>query len=179
MPKKARPSLNKRPNLKDIFFTSILFENNYIKHNKSLSKLFSKSQLRKEYYSSIKLKELKNQIEKFESSEKFIPNEKLIEKYLSSPDKFINKKYAKTINLQKRIKISQKKYKPKLLLNKNIYTMPNIKSKRTKNLYLEINNIQKESDINKKKVKNSKYDYNCQKTDKILKNSIKKNKFNE
>lgn len=174
MPKKGRPSLNKTPNMKDIFFTSIPFENNYIKYNKSLNKLFSKSKLRKEYYSSIKLKELKNQVEKFESSEKFIPNEKIIEKYLSSPDRFINKKYSKTINLKKRMKISKKKCKSKLLLNKNVYTIPNTKSKRSKSLYLELNNIQKESDINKNNVKNSKFDYNFEKTDKILKNSLKK-----
>ena len=175
MPKKARASLNRLSNIKNTFFTSIPIENyNYIKQNKSLNKLFSKSKLRKEYYSSIKLKELKNQVEKFETSEKFIPNEKMIEKYLSSPDRFINKKYAKTINLKKRIKLGQTKCKSKLLLNKNIYSMPNTKSKRSKSLYLEINNIQKESDVNKNNVKNSKYDYNYEKTDKILKNSMKK-----
>ena len=173
MPKKVRPSLYKTPHIKNTFFTSIPIDN-YVKNNKSLSKLLSKTQLRKEYYSSIKLKELKNQVKKFETSEKFIPNEKIIEKYLSSPDRFINKKYAKTINLKKRIKMAQKKCKSKLLLNKNIYTVPSTKSKRSKSLYLEINNIQKESDNNKQNVRHTKYDYNCEKTDKILKNAIKK-----
>ena len=76
----------------------------------------------------------------FENSENFQPNEKIIEKYLSSPERFINEKYTKTIYLKKRIKININD-KPKLRNKKIIYSIPNTKSNKSKILYNKINNI--------------------------------------
>ena len=109
----------------------------------------------------------------FENSENFQPNEKIIEKYLSSPERFINEKYTKIIYLKKRIKININD-KPKLRNKKIIYSIPNTKSNISKILYIKINNIHKESDINKTNVKRSKSGNNYEKTNKILKNAFKK-----
>ena len=174
LPTTQRLSLKGNPSLHETFFTSIPIDNNIHKRNSQNSKIsFSKFKLRKENYNTIKLKELKNQIQKFESSENFQPNEKIIEKYLSSPERFINEKYTKTINLKKRIKININD-KPKLRNKKIIYSIPNTKSNKSKILYNKINNIHKESDINKTNVKRSKSGNNYEKTNKILKNAFKK-----
>lgn len=177
-------SFNENMASPETFFTSIPIENNTKKYNSkeienskknsqtSFSKIFQKLKIKKNYYEMLKLKELKNQVHKFEMSENFQPNEKLIEKYLSSPDKFINKKYEKSLNL-KNLKLNLKdipKYDNKTIL----YTIPYKKSDKSKYLYETINNLQKDSEINKNNVINSKYDYNYEKTDKILKNALKR-----
>lgn len=161
------------------FFTSIPIENNS-KRNSQTSKISNSKQyiLRKQYYDAIKLKELQNQVYKFETSENFLPNEKIIEKYLTSSERFINRKYTKKLNLKKRIKLSSCE-KQKIILKKMDYSIPNTKSKKAKNLYVQINNLEKESDINLFDVKNSKKDSNHEKTDKILKNALKKLKNDE
>ena len=178
-------SLNENMASPVTFFTTIPIENNNTKKYNSkeienskknslnsFSKIFQKLKIKKNYYEMLKLKELKNQIHKFEMSEKFQPNEKLIEKYLSSPDKFINKKYEKSLNL-KNLKINLKDM-PKYDNKKILYTIPHKKSNKSNPLYEAINNLQKDSEINKNNVINSKYDYNYEKTDKILKNALKR-----
>lgn len=174
IPKNPRFSFSETTNIQDTFFTSIPIDINSskcISRNSKIS-LYSKIKLRKENYDAIKLKELKNQVHKFEISENFLPNEQKIEKYMTSPDRFINRKYTKTINLLKGLKIN-KQEKPKIL-RKDDYTIPRTKSSKSRNLYLKINDVQKESDLNKINVKSSKNDFNYTKTDKILKNVLKK-----
>ena len=168
-----RCSLNESPSIQQTFFTSIPIEKASKRNSQSSKISFSKLKLRREYYKSIKLKELINQVKKFEISENFQPNEKIIEKYLSSPDRFVNKKNSKKINLKKKFIINPKINKI-LEVNKNVYTIPSSKSNKSKSLYEMINNIHKESDTNKINVFYRKFDNNYEKTDKILKNALKK-----
>ena len=98
----------------ETFFTSIPIEiNNSSKkfNNKEtenskrnsqnlMMSLIQKLRLKKNFYETLKLKELKNQIHKFEISEHFQPSEQLIEKYLSSPDIFIISFYLITFLLK-------------------------------------------------------------------------------
>lgn len=170
IPSNHRLSLRGSSNFQDTFFTSIQINNNSSKHISKNSKtsLYSKIKLRRENYKAIKLTELKDQVQKFEISENFLPNEQTIEKYMTTPDRFINKKYDKKI---KGFKVNKKEI-PKIF--RNAYTIPRTKSSKSRNLYLKINEVEKESDLNKINVKNKKYDFNYTKTDKILKNVLKK-----
>lgn len=173
-PKRSRRcTLNESPSAQKTFFTSIPIEKASKRNSMSSKNSYSRLKLRKEYYNAIKLKELKNQVKKFESSEKFHPNEKIIEKYLSSPDRFTNKKINKKINLRKKLRINWQKNSI-MSINNNVYTVPSTKSNKSKSLYEKINSVHKESDINRINVKYTKYDYNYEKTDKILKNALKK-----
>ena len=173
-PKRSRRcTLNESPSAQKTFFTSIPIEKASKRNSMSSKNSYSRLKLRKEYYNAIKLKELKNQVKKFESSEKFHPNEKIIEKYLSSPDRFTNKKINKKINLRKKLRINWQKDSI-MSINNNVYTVPITKSNKSKSLYEKINSVHKASDINRINVKYTKYDYNYEKTDKILKNALKK-----
>ena len=173
-PKRSRRcTLNESPSAQKTFFTSIPIEKASKRNSMSSKNSYSRLKLRKEYYNAIKLKELKSQVKKFESSEKFHPNEKIIEKYLSSPDRFTNKKINKKINLRKKLRINWQKNSI-MSINNNVYTVPSTKSNKSKSLYEKINSVHKESDINRINVKYTKYDYNYEKTDKILKNALKK-----
>lgn len=173
-PKRPRRcTLNESPSAQQTFFTSIPIEKASKRNSMSSKNSYSRLKLRKEYYNAIKLKELKNQVKKFESSEKFHPNEKIIEKYMSSPDRFTNKKINKKINLRKKLKINWQKDSI-MSINNNVYTVPITKSNKSKSLYEKINSVHKESDINRINVKYTKFDYNYEKTDKILKNALKR-----
>ena len=179
LPKTPRLTSKGNPTIFETFFTSIPIEDNNISkennQNSNISSLFTKLKLKKENYDTIKLKELKNQIQKFENSENFQPNEKIIEKYLSSPERFINEKHSKRISLRKKKKININiKDKIKLLNTKNTYSIPLCKSNKYLILYDKINSIYKEADINKMNVNKSKSCDNYEKTNKILKNSLKK-----
>ena len=179
LPKTPRLTSKGNPTIFETFFTSIPIEDNNISkennQNSNISSLFTKLKLKKENYDTIKLKELKNQIQKFENSENFQPNEKIIEKYLSSPERFINEKHSKRISLRKKKKININiKDKIKLLNTKNTYSIPLCKSNKYLILYDKINSIYKEADINKMNVNKSKSCDNYEKTNKILKNALKK-----
>ena len=170
----------------ETFFTSIPVDINSSKkfnkkeenskrnnQNLMMMSLIQKLKLNKNYYETLKLKELKNQVHKFENSESFQPNEQLIEKYLSSPDIFINKKNAKK-KYKKKLKLFKENYNPALDKNKLIFTIHKKKSKESNYIYKTINYLEKESEIYKNNVINSKCDYNYEKTDNILKNALKK-----
>ena len=179
LPKTPRLTSKGNPTIFETFFTSIPIEDNNISkennQNSNISSLFTKLKLKKENYDTIKLKEFKNQIQKFENSENFQPNEKIIEKYLSSPERFINEKHSKRISLRKKKKININiKDKIKLLNTKNTYSIPLCKSNKYLILYDKINSIYKEADINKMNVNKSKSCDNYEKTNKILKNALKK-----
>ena len=174
LPKTPRHTSKGNPTLLETFFTSIPIEDNNIsKENtqNSIISLFTKLKLKKENYDTIKLKELKNQIQKFENSENFQPNEKIIAKNLSSPERFINEKHSKRICLRK----NKKNIKQINSLSTNkTYSVPSSKSNKYLNLYNKINSIYKEADINKINVQKSKSGDNYEKTNKILKNALKK-----
>ena len=131
-PKRSRRcTLNESPSAQKTFFTSIPIEKASKRNSMSSKNSYSRLKLRKEYYNAIKLKELKSQVKKFESSEKFHPNEKIIEKYLSSPDRFTNKKINKKINLRKKLRINWQKNSI-MSINNNVYTVPSTKSNKSK-----------------------------------------------
>ena len=155
------------------FFTSLALKNNS-KGNSQNSKIsYSKHfNLRKQYYEAIKLKELKSQVKKFETSESFQPNEQIIEKYLSSPDRFINRKCTKKLHLKNKIKLNYCENQ-KIFLKNLEHSIPKTKTKKSKKIYEKLNYIEKESDINSFEVKNSKIDSRHEKTEKIF-NSLKK-----
>ena len=175
--KTSTKSVKETPSIPPTFFTSVPLEKTSKRNsNDSKSWAYSKLLLRKEYYNAIKLNELKIQVKKFENSENFEANKKIIEKYLSSPDRFKNEKNSKHFNLKKKLRINSQK-KPRMIFENNIYSTPKTKSNKSKSLYERINIIEKESDMNKIYVEYSKIDHNYEKTDKILKNALKKIKI--
>lgn len=124
------------------------------------------------FHEEIKLKELKKEINKFEISGNFLPNEKLIKKNLSSPEKFINKKYERNRYFKKNQLI--KKTYPTIVRKKLIFSFSSKKPKKRSQLFNAINTIEKDSEIHKKDFQNIKNDNDYEKTEKMLKNSFKK-----
>ena len=179
-------SLNNTPTLTETFFTSIPIESNTIKNFKSIENkskrnsinslltIIPKLKIKRNYYEKIQLKELKEQIHQFEISKNFESNEKIIKSNLLSPEKFINQKYTKKIDNKTRIKINTDA-KPKLNIKKLGHPIQHFKSNESKYLYKIINNLETESEKYKNNVKNIKYYYKYNKTERLLKNILNGN----
>ena len=104
---KVSNTLTKKNIYNETFFTGISnIDNNNIPNKKYIvpkqSLSFGKirslnqnlyNQYQKELYEEIKLKNLKDEIYKFEISDKYQPDDKIIQENLSSPNTFINKKF--------------------------------------------------------------------------------------
>ena len=88
------------PSAHDTFFTSIPIESNTIKKYggskrtsiTSLLEIIPQLKPKRNYFNIVHLKELKHQIQNFETSKNFDPNEKKIKEYLSTPERFSSKK---------------------------------------------------------------------------------------
>ena len=176
---------NKNPPSQETFFTSIPIDPIIKKFNnkENINKKNSKTTLltivpqlknKKSYYNNIHLKELKSQVLKFENSKNFDANEKKIEKFISNQDRFINKKFSTKVEVGKRIKLKVEG-KSKIFAKNNKSTMPHIRPGTSRTLYKIIDDLQKESEGNNDKVMKIKYDYNYDRTDRVLKNVLNGN----
>lgn len=168
------------PSAHDTFFTSIPIDSNTIKKYggskrssiTSLLEIIPQLKPKTNYFNIIHLKELKNQIQNFETSKNFDPNEKKIAEYLSSPERFSSKKYTNKIDFRKRIKINQE-IRPKITMKKAMLTTPNnIKSNVSKSLYKIMNNLQTKSEKNSKSANVIKHNYKYDMTDRVLRNVL-------
>ena len=176
---------NQNPPSQETFFTSIPIDLIIKKFNnkENINKKNSKTTLltivpqlknKKSYYNNIHLKELKSQVLKFENSKNFDANEKKIEKFISNQDRFINKKFSTKVKVGKRIKLKVEG-KSKIFAKNNKSTMPHIRPGTSRTLYKIIDDLQKESEGNNDKVMKIKYDYNYDRTDRVLKNVLNGN----
>ena len=176
---------NQNPPSQETFFTSIPIDPIIKKFNnkENINKKNSKTTLltivpqlknKKSYYNNIHLKELKSQVLKFENSKNFDANEKKIEKFISNQDRFINKKFSTKVEVGKRIKLKVEG-KSKIFAKNNKSTMPHIRPGTSRTLYKIIDDLQKESEGNNDKVMKIKYDYNYDRTDRVLKNVLNGN----
>lgn len=164
------------PSAHDTFFTSIPIESNTIKKYggskrtsiTSLLEIIPQLKPKRNYFNIVHLKELKHQIQNFETSKNFDPNEKKIKEYLSTPERFSSKKYTNKIDFRKKIKINQE-IRPKITMKKTIHMTPNnIKSNVSKCLYKIMNNLQTKSEKYSKSVNYIKHNYKYDMTDRIL-----------
>ena len=176
---------NQNPFSQETFFTSIpidpimkKFNNkeNISKRTEMTSLLTTVPQLKskRNYYNNIHLKELKSQVRNFENSKNFDANEKKIKKFISAPDRFINKKFSTKVEVGKRIKLKVDG-KSKIFAKNNETTIPHIRPRTSRTLYKIMDDLQKESEENNDKVMKIKYDYNYDKTDRVLKNVLNGN----
>lgn len=168
------------PSIHDTFFTSIPIDSNTIKKHgtskrssiTSLLEIIPQIKPKTNYFNIIHLKELKNQIQNFESSKNFEPNEKKITEYLSSPERFSSKKYTNKIDFRKKIKINQE-IRPKITMKRTMLTTPNnIRSNVSKSLYKIMNNLQTKSEKYSKSANVIKHNYKYDMTDRVLRNVL-------
>ena len=86
----------------------------------------------------------------------------------------INKKFSTKVEVGKRIKLKVEG-KSKIFAKNNKSNMPHIRPGTSRTLYKIIDDLQKESEGNNDKVMKIKYDYNYDRTDRVLKNVLNGN----
>ena len=182
-PKYTGRSVNKYQTLTRTLLTSIPVDK---RSSKKISKYLnsklsshSRFKLRKQYYDLMKLRDLKMQIKKFENSKAFLPNEKIIEKYNSSPERYISKKYQKIGDSKKRVKIYPICKSKLFSTEEDNYTLSTMKANTPKHIYETMNTLEKESETNRKDILNSKKDLNYERTNEFKKALKKFNTKNE
>ena len=127
------------------------------------------SQYQKELYESVKLKNLKEEIHKFEISEKYQPDEKIIQENLSSPNTFINKKYLnKTGKFSLKVKDKNRYFENEDLVKSKLksylknFSYSKYNFPKLKRFYKKINKIKtnfENFEFNFNNAKNNNYNY--------------------
>ena len=165
----------------ETFFTSAPIDSNSVKQYSNNSKKDSINSMisvipnltgNKNYYGLIQLNELKNQINNFEISKNFEPDEITIGKNLINIRKFINKKCNDKFDLKRKIKLNKERKSKGRQSRRGVGSIPNIKTKLSKCIYDAMNNLQIETEMNKYTVKDIKTNYNYDKTDRFFKNML-------
>lgn len=163
----------------DSFFKLCDNKNNS-KNNKNLFSHYKEYQ--KKIFRDMKFTELMQEVTKFESSKKCLPNEFLIKKNVSNKDRFISKHAKKIQGFKKMLSKNQQKKsdiksKLKLYLDEMDYTKPlSIKNKQEKEMYNKLNELQKISDNREILLKERKNEFSFDKTNTLFNNALKSKK---